>query len=187
MSQWNLLMSQWKWVTLVSCVGFQKLNGSYLEGLVSADTTIFLDVSLLMSGLRSERGVWKPHLISKAWCFGLGNVELLATGYLDHLCCFSKAWRFWLVNTVFGGWMGDCQNFIFSNTNETLCNNNLPGLGHDLVATAYLGHICWFSKSWWFRLGRLGFGYWLVEVQEQLVNSLCQGCWLVEVQSHLIN
>ena len=58
MSQWNLLMSQWKWVTLVSCVGFRKLNGSDLEGLVSADTTIFLDVSLLMSGSRSElRGV----------------------------------------------------------------------------------------------------------------------------------
>ena len=171
MSQWYLLMSQWKWVTLVSCVGFRKLNRLDLEGLVSADMTIFIGVSLLMSGSRSElRGV-----TNRVWFRrrDILDLEMLSCWQLDTLITcvvFLKAWRFWLVNAVFGGWMGDCQNVIFSNTNKTLCHNNLPGLGYDLVATAYLGQICWFSKTWWFRLGRLGFGYWLVEVQEQLVN-----------------
>ena len=47
-------MRFWKWVNLVSCVGFQKLDGSELEGLVSAETTIFIEVGLVMSGLRSQ-------------------------------------------------------------------------------------------------------------------------------------
>ena len=29
--------------------------------------------------------------VLKECCFGLGNVELLETGYLDHLCQVSKA------------------------------------------------------------------------------------------------
>ena len=35
-----------KWSNLVSCVGVQKLDGSYLEGLVLAETKIFWEVTL---------------------------------------------------------------------------------------------------------------------------------------------
>ena len=51
-------MSWWKWANSVSCVGFRKLDGTDLEGLVSVETTIFLEVGLVMSGSRSQlRGV----------------------------------------------------------------------------------------------------------------------------------
>ena len=43
-------MSWRKWANLVSCVGFRKLDGSDLEGLVSDETTIFLEVGLVISG-----------------------------------------------------------------------------------------------------------------------------------------
>ena len=54
MSQWKLLMSCCKWATFVSFIGFQKLDGLDLEGLVSAETTIFLEVGLVVSGSRSQ-------------------------------------------------------------------------------------------------------------------------------------
>ena len=92
--------------------------------------------------------------------------ELVATTYLYHLCRISKAWRFKLVNAVFGGWLGYCWNFIFSNTFETFCHNKMPGLGHEsvafsheLVEMGHLGQMCWFSKTLWVRIGRLGFGW----------------------------
>ena len=51
-------VSWWKWTNLVRCVGFRKLDGSDLEGLVLAETTIFLEVGVVMSGSRSKlRGV----------------------------------------------------------------------------------------------------------------------------------
>ena len=46
-------MSWWKWANLIRCVGFRKLDGSDLEGLVLAETTIFLEVGVVMSGSRS--------------------------------------------------------------------------------------------------------------------------------------
>ena len=43
---------------MVSCVGFIKLDWSDLEGLVLAETEIFLGVGSVMSGSRSQlRGV----------------------------------------------------------------------------------------------------------------------------------
>ena len=48
--------------------------------------------------------------ISKSLRFGFGNVELLATVYLDCLCRVSKAWCFGLVNSVFWGWLSYCRN-----------------------------------------------------------------------------
>ena len=51
-------MSLWKWANLVSYVGFRKLDGSDLEGLVLAETKILLGVGLVMSCSRSQlRGV----------------------------------------------------------------------------------------------------------------------------------
>ena len=97
--------------------------------------------------------------ILKAWHFGLGNVESLETGYLDHLCRISKAWSFGLVNASFGGWLGNCQKSIFSNTIYIFYRNNLPGSGHEFVEMGQLGQLCWFSKTWWVRLGRIGFGW----------------------------
>ena len=47
------VMGWWKRANLVGCVGFRKLDGSDLEGLVSAEMTIFLEVGLVMSGSRS--------------------------------------------------------------------------------------------------------------------------------------
>ena len=47
-------MSCQKWANLVRCVGFRKLDGSDLEGLVSAETTIFLEVGLVMSSSREK-------------------------------------------------------------------------------------------------------------------------------------
>ena len=78
---------------------------------------------------------------------GLGY-ELLATSYLYHLCQILKAWNSGLVDAVFGGWPGGCQNFIFSNTIKTFCRNNPPGSGYELVATVYLYHLCRISKAW---------------------------------------
>ena len=46
--------SWWKWANLVSCVGFRKLDRLDLEGLVLAETIIFLEVGLVMSGSRSQ-------------------------------------------------------------------------------------------------------------------------------------
>ena len=51
-------MTWWKWANLVSCVGFQKLDGSGLEGLVLDETKIFLEEGLVVSGSRPKiRGV----------------------------------------------------------------------------------------------------------------------------------
>ena len=47
-------MSWRKWVNLVRCVNFRKLDGSDLEGLVSAETKIFWEVTLERE--RSETG-----------------------------------------------------------------------------------------------------------------------------------
>ena len=60
-------MSWRKWANLVRCVGFRKLDGSDLEGLVSAETTIFLEVGLVMSSSRSKNdGCDKPCVSLKA-------------------------------------------------------------------------------------------------------------------------
>ena len=51
-------MIWWKWANLVICVGFQKLDWLNLEGLVSDETKIFVEVGLVMSVLGSQlRGV----------------------------------------------------------------------------------------------------------------------------------
>ena len=105
--------------------------------------------------------------ITETFCcnnlLGLGH-ESVETAYLYHLCRLLKAWRFRLVNAVFGGLLG--QKFIFSNTIETFCHKNLTGLGHEsvvfsheLVEMVHLGQLCLFLKTWWVRLGRLGFGW----------------------------
>ena len=52
-------MSWFKWSTLVIYVGFQKLDGSDLKGLVLAETIIFLEVGLDMSVSKSKLGGMK--------------------------------------------------------------------------------------------------------------------------------
>ena len=81
--------------------------------------------------------------------------ELVETAYIYYLFRLSKAWRFVLVNAVFGGWVGDCRNCIFSKTIKTFCHNNMPGSEHDSVENSYLNHLCWILKVWRFGLGNV--------------------------------
>ena len=78
------------------------------------------------------------------WCDNLtGELhELVAIGNLDHLCWVSHSWYFGLGSVVFGGWLGDFRNFIFSKAIETVLCKNMPILGHDLVVIGHLDNLC---------------------------------------------
>ena len=91
MSRWYFLMIWWKWATLVSCVSFLKLDGSDLEGLVSAETKIFLEVGLVMPGSRSQlRGVVNQVWV---WRHGVSDLEILSCWQLATLITCVRFWR----------------------------------------------------------------------------------------------
>ena len=125
--------------------------------------------------------------VSKSWCFGFENVvlggwlgnnlpglghELVSNGYLDHLCRVLKSWCFGLGNIGFGGWLGNYQNFIFRNAIKIIWCDNMPGVGHELVEMGHLDYLCWVSKNWWVRLGRLGFGCWLGDLRKSIIFNI---------------
>ena len=121
-------MSWWQLPTFIIYVGLvNNVFGGWLGG---CQNFIFINTiktfwcnNMPGSGQESVENSYLFHLcrILKAWRFGLGNVQLLATSYLDHMGWVSNLWCLGLVNAVFEGWLGDYQKFILSNTVETSC------------------------------------------------------------------
>ena len=120
-------MSQWQLPTFIICVGFQRRDIVYLSMLylevywVIVKTLIFSNTinnfcrnKLLGLGHDLVATAYFYHMCRflKAWCFGIGNVKSLATGYLDHLFWVSKECLFGPLSSVFGGWLGDCPLLI---------------------------------------------------------------------------
>ena len=154
-------MSWWKLATLIICVGFRSRDVSDLVFFVF--------------------GGWMGNNLP-----GSGH-DLVATGYLDHLCQVSKAWHFGLGNVVFGGWLGDCLNVIFGNAIKTWCCNNMPGSSHELVEIGHRDQLCWVLKTWWVILGRLGFGCWPGDFQNSVIfNVIVRGINLILMEYMVI-
>ena len=143
-------MSWWQLATLIIYVGFQSRDVLDLEML-------FLEFE--WATICQDRGMswWQlDTLIICVW-FWWRDISDLKMLFLE-------------VDRVI------CKNVIFSNAIETCCHNNLTGLGHELVEIVQVDKLCWVLKTWWVRLGRIGFGYWLGDLPNSTIfNIIFQG------------
>ena len=119
-------MIRWQLPTLIICVGFRWRD-------VLDPGMMFSEVDWLTICQGLGMSWWQLATMMK--CIGFQSRDVLD---LEMLSCWQLATLIICVgfrrrdvldikSSVFGGWLGDCQFFIFSNTIKTWCFNNLSG------------------------------------------------------------